>query len=217
MKSLAVALPLLAVVLGAPATSLASDHSDGPSTLLDRTADLSDLYTFTSPKDPDKVVMVMNVLPFASRESRFSDKVDYRFRIRPIDDVKTLVPSRDPKKERSIICSFTGEAVTQRATCKFNLVGGTETVELATRSDAFAAGGSAQKGDIRVFAGVRSDSWFLDLERTSDFVNNSLGIDTTAPGRNGLAGTNVLTIVVEVSKRRLPGPLVAVTAQTARR
>src|SRR5688572_20774164 len=82
----------------APASSHASDHSDGVKTALDLAADITDLFTFTSPKDPNKLVMIMNVNGFAGPSSRFSDAVDYKFRIRPIADAKTLVPSTDPAK-----------------------------------------------------------------------------------------------------------------------
>ena len=99
-KVVAFALPLLAVLLGAPTPSQASDHADGLKTTLDLAADLTDLFTFTSPKNPDKLVMIMNVHGLANSTSRFSNAVDYKFRIRPIDDAKTLVPSADPAKER---------------------------------------------------------------------------------------------------------------------
>ncbi len=199
--------------------SRASDHVDGIKTALDNSADITDVFTFTSPKDPNKLVLIMNVNGFARSGSRFSNAVDYKFRIRPIADARTLAPSADPAQERSIVCSFANRTFAlngnQRATCAFNLGGAAETLTFETRGGNYRAGGSAQRGGLRVFAGARSDPWFLDLAKILKF---SAGLPVLpVSGVNGLHGTNVLSIVVEVDKARLPGPLLAVTAQTVRK
>lgn len=210
-------LPLLVSLLVsmAPAASLASDHADGPSTALDRAGDISDLYTFTSPKDPDKVVLIMNVMPFASRDSLFSDKVNYRFRIRAIDDPKSLAPGSSSKKEQTVVCTFAGKEMKQQATCVFKLAGAAETLSFATVSGTI--GGQAQKGDLQAFAGLRSDPFFSDFERTANNVNNNSTMDTKARGINGDQGANVLSIAVQFSRQRLIAPMVAITAQTTRK
>jgi hypothetical protein len=220
-KALAFALPLLALSLGAPSTASASDHVDGLKTALDNAADLTDLYTFVSPKDPNKLVMVMNVHGIASRESRFSNAVSYQFRIRPIDDPKTLAPSADIAREQSFICNFSGGIpfvdANQHATCVFNFGRGQkQTVTFDTRGDQFTAGGSGGSDGLRVFAGVRSDTWFLDGAKTVKLVYTDAAI-TNTPGKNLLQGQNVLSIIVEVDTNRLPGPMLAVTAQTIRK
>jgi hypothetical protein len=220
-KALKLALPILAVVLvGAPTPSRASDHSDGVKTALDLAADITDLFTFTSPKDSNKLVLIMNVNGFANKTSRFSDAVDYKFRIRPIEDAKTLVPSADPTKEQTIVCSFTGGVALidakQRATCTLNLGGTTQTIRFDTRAAGFQAGGSsAEQNGARVFAGIRSDPWFADLKKIVAFDKGDR-VERADPS-DGLRGRNVLSIVVEVDKSRLGGPLLAVTAQTVRR
>jgi hypothetical protein len=210
---------LLVLLLSAPLTSRASDHIDGLKTAVDNAADLSDVFAFTSPADPSKLVLVMNVHSIAFGNARFSNAVDYKLRIRPIEDPKTLTPSNDPRKEQTIVCNFSGGLplvdANQRATCSFNLGGATETIRFDTRSDGFRAGGDAQQNGIRVFAGVRSDPWFLDLAKVLK-INAGHPLPPT-PGINGLFEQNVLSIVVEVDKRKLPGPLVAVNAQTVRK
>jgi hypothetical protein len=221
-KVVTFALPLLAVLLGAPTPSQASDHADGLKTTLDLAADLTDLFTFTSPKNPDKLVMIMNVHGLANSTSRFSNAVDYKFRIRPIDDAKTLVPSSDPAKEQSIVCSFTGGIAfidgKQHATCIFNLgpSRAPERISFETRASNYSAGGSSpEQGIARVFAGVRSDPWFLDLGKTVAFDKGQH--IQKAGGSNGLHGHNILSIAVEIDKSKLNGPLLAVTAQTVRK
>lgn len=218
-KLLGFALPLLAATLASETPSMASDHVDGLKTAIDISADLTDMFSFTAPDDPNRLVLIMNVHGFAISRSRFSNAVDYKFRIRPIDDPKTLKPSTDPKREQVITCNFSGGLLLiepkQTATCTFGFSGGKETVSFETRSDQYQAGGSGEQDGIKVFAGVRSDPWFLDLGRTLAF-NGSKSVSQT-PGTNGLQGTNVLSIVVEFDKSRLGlQNLVAITAQTVR-
>ena len=219
LKRLAFALPVLAVLFGAEPSVRASDHIDGLKTGIDNAADLTDLFVFTSPQNPDKLVFIMNVHGIAFSTARFSNAVDYKFRIRPIDDAATLLPSTYARREQSIVCSFSGGLplvdVNQHGVCKFNLGTSSDTVNFETRTGDFKAGGSAEKNGIKVFAGVRSDPWFLDLARTLKF-NASKPVEQT-PGVNGLQGQNVLSIVVELDKSRIAGPLFAVNAQTVRK
>ncbi len=76
--------------------------------------------------------------------------------------------------------------------------------------------GTEQNG-LRVFAGCRLDSFFID-QGISGGVRNSRRLPTEIPGRNSLHGQNVLTIVVEGSVSRLfgieGGSLFAVVAET---
>jgi len=224
MKSLLqLGLPIVAAIVAfAEVPSRASDHSDGVKTALDLAADLTDLFTFTSPKDPNKVVMILNVNGFAGKKSLFSDVVDYKFRIRQIPDAKTLVPNPDPAKEQTIVCSFTGGIsfieAKQHATCRLNVGGATQTVEFDTRGDSYKAGNSTTQGGVRIFAGVRSDPWFADISKIGAF-DKGQAIDRTSP-KNALEGKNVLSIAIEIDKARLTGgagPLLAINAQTVRR
>lgn len=199
--------------------SRASDHSDGLKTATDLAADITDLFTFPSPKDPNKVVMILNVNGFAGKRSLFSNAVDYKIRIRQIHDAKTLVPDGSAANEQSIVCSFEGGITlidaNQHATCKLNLASGSQTLTFDTRSDKFAAGGTVTQGDIRIFAGVRSDPWFADIGKIGSF-DKGQRIDRSNPS-NALKDKNVLSIVVELDKSRLGGPLLAINAQTVRR
>ncbi len=213
-KGLPFAAAFLAVVLAGPTISRASDHIDGLKTAIDNAADLTDLYTFTSPKDPSKLVLVMNSHGVAFSTTKFSNAVEYKFRIHPVADAKTLVPVG---REQVITCSFSGGGLfdsNQRATCRIDTAQSPTTIAFDTRSNNFRAGGSTQQGDIKAFAGVRSDTWFLDLGKTLA-VNN--GLPTVGPGVNGLHGANVLSIVIELDKARFGSSLLAVTAQTVRK
>jgi hypothetical protein len=201
---------VVGALLARPA--LASDHIDGIETGLDMKGDLTDAYAFVSPQDPDKLVLILNVHPLASSFSKFSTSIDYVFKIREVDPI-TLQP--DPAREQAIKCSFSPVSLSrQQATCSFALKQATPTISFATRSSAHRAGGSAQRDDVRVFAGVRSDPWFLDLAKTLKF---NQGVLPRGGGVNGLHGANVLSIVVELDKSRLGGPMLAVSAQARKR
>ena len=61
-----------------------SDHISGPRALADPIADITDVYAFPSPETPDRLVLVLNTLPFAQPDAAFSDGLIYRFRLRPL-------------------------------------------------------------------------------------------------------------------------------------
>src|SRR6516225_3337915 len=62
-----------------------SDHFSGPRALSDPTADISDVFAFPAPENPQQLVVVMDVFGKAGPTAVFSDAVIYRFRIRPVD------------------------------------------------------------------------------------------------------------------------------------
>jgi hypothetical protein len=61
-----------------------SDHISGPRALAEPIADITDVYTFPSPENPGHLVLIVNTLPFAPPDGRFSDGLICRFRIRPL-------------------------------------------------------------------------------------------------------------------------------------
>ena len=62
-----------------------SDHISGPRALADPIADITDVYAFPSPEQPDRLVLVVNTLPMAKPSDLFSEGLLYRFRLRPLD------------------------------------------------------------------------------------------------------------------------------------
>src|ERR1700739_947762 len=69
-----------------------SDHFSGPRALADPAADISDVFAFPAPKNPQHLVIVMDVFGKAGPSAVFSDAVIYRFRLRR---AKTLATGRD--------------------------------------------------------------------------------------------------------------------------
>lgn len=67
-------------------TAFASSHREAPAIALDPSADITDFYTFISPEDPDKVVLIMNVNPLENPGGgpnfhRFDDNVMYAINV----------------------------------------------------------------------------------------------------------------------------------------
>ena len=86
-----------------------SDHTSGPRAFADPIVDITDMYVFPCPERPGSLVLVLNVNPFAEPATVFSDAVDYRFRMRPLEIAKrgagaTFAVS---EKEYTFSCRFT--------------------------------------------------------------------------------------------------------------
>lgn len=79
-----------------PAVAEASSHREAPAIAEDQFADNTDVYTFISPTNPDRLVLVANYVPLLIPSSgpnfyRFSDNVRYEFRVDNNGDAETDV------------------------------------------------------------------------------------------------------------------------------
>jgi hypothetical protein len=187
----------------------ASDHLDGPRTTADPQADITDVFAFTSPEDPGKVVLAMALTPYASDASTFAGEVDYAFRVQAVD---ALQPLSLGGVALDVVCHLgAGDAGAATMTCTGP--------EGATGSAVVGETGGATGSGIRVFAGMRSDPAFFD--RQGALVTVQTG-RTAFTGTNAFAGANVLAIVVELESTLFSGdsgarPVLAVAAETVRR
>ena len=108
-------------------SSNAADHLDAPGAEADPAADINDLFVFRS-KDPaagatKRTVFVMTVFPLADQQSRFSDKVDYEFRIEDAADatkkmnIKCTADTGTPQKVTGVkLKNVRSGAIADRAT-----------------------------------------------------------------------------------------------------
>jgi hypothetical protein len=187
----------------------ASDHLDGPRATADPQADVTDVFAFTSPDDPSKVVFAMALTPYASDASTFSGEVDYAFRVQLVDALQPLALNG---AALDVVCDLTdGDGAAPTMTCTGP--------QGATGSAVVGEAGSDPGGSIRVFAGLRSDPAFFD--RQGALVTVQTG-RTAFTGTNAFAGANVLAIVVELDSTLFAGdsgarPVLAVAAETVRR
>ena len=61
-----------------------SDHVDGPRSIGEPAADISDLFAFTSPENPARTVLAMCVFPSAGEDAIFSNAIDHSIVVRRV-------------------------------------------------------------------------------------------------------------------------------------
>ena len=163
-----------------------SDHFSGPAVLGDPAVDITDVYAFPSPERPGHLVLIMDVFPMATPTARFSDVVTHRFRLRPLTRSEGGVTAGTA--EYAIDVTF-GDAP----------VGEAQQGHIATsdgREARFVTGTPLEQDGLRVFAGLASDPFFMDVEaaiRTD--LSGKLSYDTAV---NTVQDRDCLTIVVEL-------------------
>jgi hypothetical protein len=164
-----------------------SDHFSGPAVMADPSVDITDFYAFPSPERPGHLVLIMNVFPLATSQSFFSDVVTHRFRLRPLTRSGGNVTFG---AAASTIDITFGDVPEGSAVQKGSIV------TPAGRRAGFVVGTPTEDDGNRVFAGLVSDPFFMDVEaalRTD--ISGKLSFDTAA---NTVDRRDVLSIVVEV-------------------
>jgi len=174
-----------------------SDHVDGPRSIGDPAADITDLFAFTSPENPARTVLAMDVFPSAGEDAIFSNVIDYSIAVRHVTVAGVGSSAKFRPADDEIRFSFrfdvlvrdaAGKAI-QRGVCK--LPGGRD-LPLTVNDE---TGALTPEGDVRVFAGLRSDPFYLAWD---------VAILKKLP--NLLQHTNVLCIVLEFDTRRVLDP-----------
>lgn len=162
-----------------------SDHFSGPAVIADPASDITDFYAFLSPERPGNLVLIMNVFPLASPQALFSDALTHRFRLRPLTRTGGAVTVG--AAEYAIDITF-DDATTGAQQGRIVFPDG--------RTATFTAGAPFERDGVRVFAGLASDPFFMDVEaaiRTD--MSGKLAFDTAV---NTVQDRDVLTIVVEL-------------------
>jgi hypothetical protein len=176
-----------------------SDHIDGPRQIGDPSADLTDVFAFTSPENPDRTVLAANVFPTCGVDAVFSNAINHsivirRARVAAFGDA-TKFETSDPELRFSFrfdaLERGANQKPIQRGAC--TLPDG-QTVRFVVSDE---NGSSTPDGTFRVFAGLRSDPFILPWL----FRSNSM-----TPVQNQLEHDNVLCMVVEFDTRRVLMP-----------
>lgn len=154
----------LAAALPPTGPALAADHRDGDFVLADPSTDVNDVYSWMS-ADTTKVYLAMTVFPAATTGSRFSPAALYVFHTasRAAFGATTVTPL-------DVTCSFDQA---QRISC---WVGANN---YYVSGDASATAGiSNAGGSIKVYAGLRKDHFFFNLDgfnRARNLVRTNVG------------------------------------------
>jgi hypothetical protein len=175
-----------------------SDHIDGPRQVGDPVADVTDLFAFTSPENPGRTVVALDVFPGAGAEAIFSNALDHSIAIRRVTVAGTGDAAKFQAEDQEVrfSCRFSalerdgpGSKPVQRGT--FKLPDG-RTLAVVVNDE---KGATTPDGGFRVFAGLRSDPFYLGWE---------FGAMRKTP--NLLQHDNVLAIVIEFDTRRVLEP-----------
>src|SRR6516164_8220999 len=196
-----------------------SDHVDGPRSIGEPAADLTDFFAFTSPENPGCTVLAACVFPYAGENAIFSNVIDYSIVVRRVTIAGVGNAAKFQSADDEIRFSFrfetlkrdaAGKAI-QRGVCK--LPGGRE-LPLTVNDE---TGASTPEGDIRVFAGLRSDPFYLawvvaELKKVPNLLQHTnvlcfvVELDTCHvldPARGALFGAIAETVPIPLP----PGPL----------
>jgi hypothetical protein len=213
MKLKAFGWSALAVALIAAPLALAADHQDGPAATAEPSADITDVFAWMS-SDASQVNLVMDVFPFAGGSPQFSNAVQYVFHTSSRPSFGAAAASTV-----NVICTFD---TAQNISCWAG-------DEYVTGNASAAAGLSSASGKLKVFAGMRNDPFFFNLDgfkaTAADVtaVKGSLSFDTngcpmldgptasalvtqlgSAPDggapKDHFLGANLLAIVVQLDK-----------------
>jgi hypothetical protein len=176
-----------------------SDHIDGPRQIGDPTADLTDLFAFTSPENPARTVLAANVFPTCGVDAVFSNAIDHSIVVRRARVAGLGDATKFETTQPELRFSFRFEALErganqkpiQRGAC--TLPDG-QTLRFVVNDE---RGSSTSDGTFRVFAGLRSDPFILAW---------LFGVNTMTPVPNLLEHDNVLCMVVEFDTRRVLTP-----------
>ena len=174
-----------------------SDHVDGPRSIGEPAADVSDLFAFTSPENPARTVLAMCVFPSAGESAVFSNAIDHAIVVRRVTVAGVANEARFRPADDEIRFSVRFEALKREAAGKV-IQRGTCTLPDGRKLSVTVndeKGASTPEGDVRVFAGLRSDPFYLAwIASTLEKVPNLLQHD------------NVLCIAVEFDTRRVLDP-----------
>ena len=174
-----------------------SDHVDGPRSIGDPSADLTDLFAFTSPENRTRTVLAACVFPSAGEDAIFSNIIDYSISVRRVTVAGVGDAAKFEPADDEIRFSFRFEVlqrdaagqVIQRGVC--TLPDGRKLSVTVNDEN----GASTPEGDVRVFAGLRSDPFYLAWD---------VAVLKKLP--NLLQHSNVLCIVVELDTRHVLDP-----------
>ena len=173
----------------------------------DARLDLTDLFVFAAPDNPDRTVLIMDSNPFTKGNGFHPDAV-YRFNIDNDGDALadvafsfTFSESQDGRQTATAYYATGSEAQTREPRGEM-LIEAT-----AVGFDAMAT--PVQAGPCRLFIGKRSDPFFADADGVLHWLVEGQAGSFQWTGNDTFAGANIVSIVLEAPNDMLGrGPLI---------
>lgn len=224
---------MLGLALAGPNLAHGADHTDSPAATAEPLADIADLYAWMS-ADAADLNLIMTVNPFAGATTAFGDATQYVFHVGSRADFGATT-----EDDTRVVCQFHD---TDAIECWVLADNGT-VADYVQGDPSNPAGLVSSSGDLRVYAGLRNDPFFFNLDgylRVVDTVRGAgLPTDegncpTVDSGTSGLlvaqlttdaddsaatddfGSANVLALVVQVDKSLVTsgGPVLAAWGST---
>lgn len=195
----------IGVIAVAACFVIAADHIDAPA-VRGGSSDITDFYAFQG-ENPDNLVFVANlqalISPANTGAATFDENVLVEFNIDTNqDNVEDLVIQAIPRNGKMY---FFGPVVPSQA----GLNSVVQTNATAGGIVDITAYGSAANittnGGMSFFSGPRDDPFFMDFAQYSAIIAGDAPGGFNNPGSDTFAGSNVMSIVVEVPKSMISG------------
>lgn len=180
---------------------VAADHIDAPA-VEGTSADITDFYCFEGSSSSNLVFVasVQGLLsPTATSSATFDENVLIEFNIdNDGDNVEDLVIQAIPRDGKMYVFGPAAPRTTGLASVV--LIDATETsVDITKYGESAEIG---EENSIKVFAGPRDDPFFMDFAQYGAIIGGT-ATGFNDPGADTFAGSNVMSIVVEVPKNLL--------------
>jgi hypothetical protein len=196
---------LLAIGVISSATYLiAADHIDAPA-VTGKASDITDFYAFESPSNSSNLVFVVNtqglLAPMATAAATFDSDVMLEVNV---DNSST----KDNLEDLVLQVTFANGKVQVYGPVAPVQTGLTSTLVTSgnkVEADISTYAGSAMTGEangVKVFAGPRDDPFFFDLDQYKKVIAGT-ATGFSNPGTDTFAGTNVMSVVIELPKSML--------------
>ncbi len=183
---------------------IGADHIDSP-TIAGTGSDITDYYAFESPENDANMVFVVNVKGLLSPSETSSASFDEDVMLEINIDNSS---SKDHMEDLVIQAMFEngkvkvyGPVAPTEKGLNSTLMNKTSAVEAMITSYGSTPTVGSTNG-IKVFAGPRDDPFFFDLNAYKAIIGGT-ATAFNDPGMDTFAGTNVLSVVIEVPKSKL--------------
>jgi len=186
---------------------VAADHIDAPA-VAGTTADITDFYAFQG-EDTNNIAFAVNVQgllsPTATSSAAFDENVLIEINIDTNGDaVEDLVIQAIPVDGKMYFYGPTNPFNTSTSGSVRFLSDINGVVDITSYGSSAIT--SSNSSGMKFFAGPRDDPFFMDFARYGEILTPNNGISSfNNPGSDTFAGSNVMSIVVEVPKALIGG------------
>lgn len=186
---------------------ISADHIDAPGVVVSglegTTSDITDVYAFESLENSANLVLVANIKgiisPAVTGLANFDEDVLVEFNIdTDQDNVEDMVIQAIPRDGKMY---FFGPVASSNTTTNstVNTSAKRSSVEITSYpGDAIIS----NKNGLKLFAGPRDDPFFMDFTQYNEIIAGN-ATSFNDPGTDTFAGTNVMSIIVEVPKSQI--------------